>query len=92
LADVLGIDLRRVGSGKRMTFHSGEAILSNWMADNALVAWVPHRAPWTVESQLIATTSLPLNLDQNQDHAHHGRLSEIRRSAKARARQLPICA
>jgi hypothetical protein len=72
-----------------MTFHAGETSLSNWMAKNALVAWVPHRAPWTVESQLIATTSLPLNLDQNQDHAHHGRLSEIRRLAKARAPSAP---
>lgn len=91
LADELGIELRRVGSGNRMTFHAGEAILSNWMEGHALVAWVPHQSPWTVETQLIASTSLPLNLDQNHDHAHHGQLSQLRRLAKARARQLPIC-
>jgi hypothetical protein len=40
LADHLGLELRRVGSGKRMTFtKSGESILSNWMARNAFVAW-----------------------------------------------------
>jgi hypothetical protein len=91
LADELGIELRRVGSGTRMTFGSGEAALSSWMATNALVAWVADPSPWTVETNLIASTSLPLNLDQNHNHVHHGRLSEVRRAAKARARQLPIC-
>ncbi len=71
-----------------MTFRVGEAALSDWMARNALVAWVPHPAPWEAESALITSTSLPLNLDQNRGHAHHARLSELRRSAKARAQQL----
>jgi hypothetical protein len=33
LAERLGIQLRRVGSGQRLTFAAGEARLSAWMAD-----------------------------------------------------------
>jgi hypothetical protein len=36
LGNELGIELRRVGSGKRRTFSDGEARLSAWMAANAL--------------------------------------------------------
>jgi hypothetical protein len=79
------------GSGQRMTFRDGEAILSSWMDANALVSWVAHPRPWAIETELIKHTSLALNLDQNDEHAHHLRLSEVRRFAKARARQLPIC-
>lgn len=35
VADEVGIELRRVGSGKRYTFHTGETLLSKWMAENA---------------------------------------------------------
>lgn len=38
LADEFGIQLRRVGSGSRMTFGAGEQALSAWMAENALSA------------------------------------------------------
>ena len=37
LSNTLGIELRRVGSGTRMTFGAGEARLSDWMATNAYV-------------------------------------------------------
>src|SRR6476620_2942019 len=40
VADEVGIELRRVGSGKRYTFHIGETLLSKWMAENALVSWI----------------------------------------------------
>jgi hypothetical protein len=36
LADELGIELRRVGSGNRMTFSAGEVKLSAWMATKEL--------------------------------------------------------
>ena len=36
LAEQLGIELRRVGSGRRFTFLRGEQALSGWMAQNAL--------------------------------------------------------
>jgi hypothetical protein len=73
-----------------MTFGSGEAKLSDWLAANALVAWCPHPAPWVLEEKMISTLSLPLNLDQNRGHAFHQQLSELRRTAKARARDQPI--
>jgi hypothetical protein len=37
LADELGIELRRVGSGKRFTFSTGEKRLSEWMEANARI-------------------------------------------------------
>jgi hypothetical protein len=37
LAEQPAIQLRRVGSGTRLTFADGEARLSQWMADNAFV-------------------------------------------------------
>ena len=45
LADDLGIQLRRVGSGKRMTFVEGEQALSAWMGENALVSWIVRDRP-----------------------------------------------
>ena len=40
LADTLSIELRRVGSGSRMTFGPGEGVLSAWLAENARVGWL----------------------------------------------------
>jgi len=90
LADRLGIELRRVGSGRRMTFAAGEATLSAWLADNAFVSWMITPTPWVVEEELIRAVSLPLNLDQNQNHTFHSALSALRRDAKAKARALPV--
>ncbi|MEZ7154426.1 GIY-YIG nuclease family protein [Streptomyces sp. MAD19A] len=51
LGCLLGMELRRVGSGKRMTFgKAGEATLSQWMADNARVCWIERSEPWDLES------------------------------------------
>src|SRR5436190_16291096 len=85
LAEPLGIELRQVGSGKRRTFAAGEAKLSEWMAQNAFVCWMETPEPWTVETQLITSVCLPLNLDQNRGHTFHARLSAIRAAAKRRA-------
>ena len=91
LGCLLGLELRRVGSGKRMTFgKAGEATLSQWRADNARVCWVEQDEPWTSESQLISQLDLPLNLDQNRHNAFHSRLKELRSQARQRARELPI--
>ncbi|MEU8684228.1 GIY-YIG nuclease family protein [Streptomyces sp. NPDC048611] len=91
LGCLLGLELRRVGSGKRMTFcQVGEAALSQWMADNARVCWVEQDEPWTSESQIISQFDLPLNLDQNRHNAFHSRLKELRAQARQRARELPI--
>lgn len=86
----LGIELRRVGSGRRMTFATGEQILNDWLDQNARVAWLMCGEPWRTEDLLIRTVSLPLNLDQNRHHAFHRVLTEKRRTAKGLARKLPI--
>jgi hypothetical protein len=58
LGCLLGLDLRRVGRGKRMTFGKvGEAKLSQWMADNAWASWIEQSEPWDLESQLISQSS-----------------------------------
>lgn len=91
LADELGIELRRVGSGHRLTFSTGEAVLSQWLEGNARVAWhVCAEKPWQLEEELISKLNLPLNLDMNTDNPFHSILTEVRRAAKAEARVLPI--
>ena len=93
LGCLLGLELRRVGSGNRMTFTAlGEKHLSDWMAAHGRVCWVETPAPWVLEHATIPVVSLPLNLDQNRNHGFHARLSELRARAKARARELPIVA
>ena len=86
----LKIELRRVGSGNRMTFGAGEHTLSEWMARNARVAWTLLERPWEIEEPLIHAVSLPLNLKHNRHHPFHDTLSACRAAAKARARTLPI--
>ena len=91
LAGHLGIELRRVGSGKRMTFTAnGETVLSEWMQDNAFVTWVTHPKPWIVEEALIPNLSLPLNIQGNADHQFYPSLKEVRAKAVERAREMPI--
>jgi hypothetical protein len=90
LADELGIELCRVGSGSRRTFSDGERTLSNWMQDNAFVCWTEHPEPWLLEEGLIASLDLPLNLDQNTANRFHAEHSAIRRAAKAQASVRPV--
>jgi hypothetical protein len=90
LADQLGVELRRVGSGKRMTFSTGEKRLSDWLEHNARVVWMVCDQPWVLEEELIGALNLPINLDQNRNHAFHHALSELRRTAKLGARTLPV--
>ncbi|MFI9255333.1 GIY-YIG nuclease family protein [Streptomyces sp. NPDC053069] len=60
LGCLLGLELRRVGSIKRMTFgKAGEATLSQWMADNARVCWIEQSEPWDLESQLTPDQQKP---------------------------------
>jgi hypothetical protein len=91
LATELDIELRRVGSGNRMTFGPvGELRLSEWMGEHTRVACVACESPWDTEHHLIANYSLPLNLDQNKMHPYHLALSALRREARLRARNLPV--
>ncbi len=64
LAKKLQIELRRVGSGKRMTLGPGETRISEWMAGNAFVTFHVCDRPWELEKALIESVDLPLNLDQ----------------------------
>jgi hypothetical protein len=91
LADELGIGLRRVGSGIRMTFgHAGEARLTEWMAVNARVVWAVTAIPWLAEKGLIARLVVPLNLDQNRHNVFHAELSAARARQRMEARRLPV--
>ena len=91
LADDLGIQLRRVGGGSRLTFgKAGEGRLSEWMSENALVTWIEHPEPWLHEVELLRSISVPLNLDANAHHPFWPRLRAVRADAKAMARSLPI--
>ena len=89
LAEELNIELRRVGSGARFTFGRGEALLSDWMEQNAIVCWCPSSDPRAAEEQLIHSLQLPLNLEGNS-HPFGPTLSGLRRAARARALELPI--
>jgi hypothetical protein len=90
LADELGIQLRRVGSGNRMTFAEGEQVLSAWMAENASVSWVVRDRPWDLEDELIVVLDLPLNLQGNQHNLFHPVLTGVRAECVAQARALPV--
>ena len=90
LSEELGLQLRRVGSGKRFTFCDGEKRLSEWLAENAFVAWEVTPEPWLLEEALINAVPLPLNLGQNASQAFCSTLAGIRRTARDHARALPV--
>jgi hypothetical protein len=90
LAEKSGFPLRRIGSGKRMTFtHLGEQWLDNWMEKNAFVCWIEHPEPWKLELELIESLPLPLNIQDNH-HPFSIELSNLRKEAKRMAREKPI--
>lgn len=88
LADQLGLVPRCANNrpGKIHFGPDGEEKLSNWLAENAFVTWMVHLEPWLLEEELIATLSLPLNLDQNGRHPFRTVLSTLRWEMKQRAR------
>ncbi|HVY60973.1 MAG TPA: hypothetical protein VHF22_04935 [Planctomycetota bacterium] len=89
LRDELGLELRRVGRGSRMTFGEGEGPLSRWIDRHARVAFLENAEPWRIEEALLRRVCLPLNLEGNERHPFHATLSELRRSARAQARHAP---
>jgi hypothetical protein len=90
LAEELGLELRRVGSGRRRTFGTGEQVLSAWMVENALVSWIVRQRPWELEERLIADLDLPLNLDGNARNPLHPVLTQVRARCVRGADALPV--
>jgi hypothetical protein len=60
------------------------------MGTNAFVTFHVCERPWELEAELLATVSLPLNLDQNRNHSFHATLTELRSAAKQHARKLDV--
>ena len=92
LGDHLGFALRRIGSGKRQTFAGGEAVLTQWMADNASVSWVLHPEPWYLEAKLLNALDLPLNIQDNDHNAFAPQLKKLRRDAAVKAGKMRVLA
>jgi hypothetical protein len=93
LANKLGISLRRVGSGRRYTFtNPGEIVLDAWMAAHAHIAFAAVENPWELETRLLSTLSLPLNLSGNAAHPFAALLSRTRALAKCEANAHPVIA
>lgn len=92
LGEQLGFVLRRIGSGKRQTFAGGEAVLSQWMAENAAVSWVLHPEPWHLEPKLINALVLPLNFQDNDRNAFASELKKRRRDAAVKAGKMRVLA
>lgn len=88
LAAELGLELRRVGSGKQITLAGGESVLNQWMSDHTLVSWVVRPEPWVFEEELTANLVLPLNLQG--DTAFHTELKRLRRDAVVKANKLRV--
>ncbi|MGH3582118.1 MAG: GIY-YIG nuclease family protein [Mycobacterium sp.] len=92
LGGQLGFELRRIGSGKRQTFAGGEAILNQWMGENAAVSWVLHPEPWFLEPKLISALTLPLNFQDNEGNAFAPELKRLRREAAVKAGKMRVLA
>lgn len=92
LADELGLQLRRVGSGKRRTFARGEAELNRWMAENVVVSWVARQEPWFLEEKLVAALDVPFNIQGNETNTFYPELKRLRRNAVVKSNKLRILA
>ena len=92
LGHQLGFALRRIGSGKRQTFAGGEAVLTQWMAENASVSWVLHPEPWYLEAKLLSALDLPLNIQDNERNAFAPQLRKLRRDAAVKAGKMRVLA
>ena len=87
LAAELGLQLRRVGSGGRLTFGVEEQVIWQWIERHSRLEWVVTDSPWLLEARLIGEIPLPLELDQNRHGILHVRLSSARAEQRTLARQ-----
>ena len=88
LEERLDLKIAAQPGGKSFYYGDTEEILSDWMGQNAFVVWSEHPQPWEVESSLIKTVSLPLNINHNKTHAHCASLQALRADARTRVKLL----
>lgn len=86
----LDLSFRRISVSTMKFLPDDEARLSDWMADNARVAWAVCDRPWEVEHELVRALSLPLNLANNTEHPFYLALSAVRKVMKDGAASNPI--
>ena len=71
LGDHLALRVVRSPRSKLILEGDGETRLSHWMHEHLRVAWMVHTQPWTLETELIHSIRLPLNImgSRNPDRA-----------------------
>lgn len=69
-----------------------EARLNHWMQEHLAVSWKVHGQPWTIEADVIAELTPPLNQSANSSHALYRHVREARqrwrRAAQAAATEM----
>lgn len=78
----LRVNLRSNG---RFDYGQTEEALTEWMSRNAYVVWIEQTEPWIIEADVIDTLDLPLNINDNRQHAFCPRLQALRADAQNRA-------
>ena len=84
LGKELGMALAQHGS--RLSLGENGAKLSQWLSENARVAYLVLEEPWTYEVALIRQFDLPLNLQHNQSHPFYPILKGLRSEARLNAK------
>ena len=62
-----------------------ELRLNEWMSEHLALTWAVHEQPWTVEAQVIAELTPPLNQSANSSHPLYGTVREARRQWRTAA-------
>jgi len=81
------LELKRKGIIKKHIEWSNEDDLTEWICDNALVAWIEHKRPWIVEESAVKNLGhlLPLNIEHNKGNSFAQELNRERKSLKNEA-------
>ena len=64
----------------------GEARLNDWMQEHLALIWALHEEPWTVEAQVIAGLTPPLNQSANSSHPLYRHVRQARQQWRTAAR------
>lgn len=73
-------------SKKKFYLGESEERLSQWLAQNGSVVWLPHPNPRQLEQSFLNShLSLPLNIESNRDHPFRVKLTSLRRELKEKA-------